>query len=64
MNGAPRWHGWATPDQVREMIFEMKQFLRKNGEWDIPKSVKITPQGTYEFQHLHRKHEEILDADL
>jgi|WetSurMetagenome_2_1015567.scaffolds.fasta_scaffold1547042_1 hypothetical protein len=33
MNPDPRWHGWATPDQVREMMQEMFIFLRKNDEY-------------------------------
>jgi hypothetical protein len=54
MTDTPRWHGWATPDQCREMIFEMKKFLKKIGEWDIPKSVKINDHGVYEFTHFKR----------
>jgi len=29
---APRWHGWARPEDVREMMQEMYQFLKENNE--------------------------------
>ncbi len=28
----PRWHGWGTPEQVREMMVEMYKFLQENKE--------------------------------
>jgi hypothetical protein len=31
MTDDPRWHGWATPNQVKEMINEMFEFLEKTG---------------------------------
>ena len=31
MTDDPRWHGWATPAQVREMMREMTKFLEGCG---------------------------------
>ena len=33
MNDGPKWHGWATPEQVREMMFAMIFFLQENKEF-------------------------------
>ncbi len=32
MTNGPRWHGWATPEQVNEMMLEMFEFLNRNDE--------------------------------
>ena len=32
MTDDPRWHGWATPQQVREMFVEMWQWLILHNE--------------------------------
>jgi hypothetical protein len=31
MSDTPKWHGWATPEQVRQMVFEMIDYLENNG---------------------------------
>lgn len=36
MTDDPRWHGWATPDQVIEMMKEMVQFLKENDQKNYP----------------------------
>jgi hypothetical protein len=34
MSDDPRWHGWATPEQVMEMIKEMVEFIKNNSPED------------------------------
>lgn len=32
MSNTPKWHGWATPEQVRQMFVEMWEWLIKHNE--------------------------------
>ena len=33
----PKWHGWATPDQVSQMVCEMLKYLDQNTPRDVAK---------------------------
>ena len=47
MTDNPKWHGWATAEQVRQMMEEMYNFLEFNNE-KIPLKDKIKED--YQFE--------------
>ena len=57
MTDDPRWHGWATPQQVREMMKEMAQFLKTN------ESPKITLSNDCWFYYVDMDGEQIYQTE-
>lgn len=44
-----RWHGWARPEDVREMMQEMYQFLKENSSKEFNKIVEFINE-EYQFE--------------
>jgi hypothetical protein len=72
MSDDPRWHGWATPEQVGEMIIEMLEFIYNNPTRDLKffslyDDIKrfLEKIDTYDFcERQNKAHKDFCNADL
>ncbi len=60
----PKWHGWATPEQVNAMMIEMYQFLMENNENCTLAEIVWQKSAQYAKKQIVRIEKRILDAPL